>query len=120
MFEHWISELEKFTAEDRMILNITKNINSKANNQISLFTDLQLAAELGKTLLERNRELENELKQHQSTIDDQAQEIEVNILLTIIFFWNLIMVLSFSTVPSKEQDRSGGSQSSPPEFLRKT
>ncbi|XP_012275197.1 cerebellar degeneration-related protein 2-like isoform X2 [Orussus abietinus] len=38
--------------------------------------DLQLAAELGKTLLERNKELENSLKLHQSTIDEQAQEIE--------------------------------------------
>jgi len=38
--------------------------------------DLQLAAELGKTLLERNRELENSLKHQQAIIDDQAQEIE--------------------------------------------
>lgn len=40
--------------------------------------DLQLAAELGKTLLERNKELEISLKQHQNVIDDQAQEIEVS------------------------------------------
>ncbi|CAG9821922.1 unnamed protein product [Phaedon cochleariae] len=39
-------------------------------------TDLQLAAELGKTLLERNKELETALKQHQVIIEDQAQEIE--------------------------------------------
>lgn len=39
-------------------------------------TDLQLAAELGKTLLERNKELEVALKQHQNVIEDQAQEIE--------------------------------------------
>jgi hypothetical protein len=39
--------------------------------------DLQLAAELGKTLLERNKELEIALKQHQNVIEDQAQEIEV-------------------------------------------
>ncbi|XP_017875911.1 cerebellar degeneration-related protein 2-like isoform X2 [Ceratina calcarata] len=38
--------------------------------------DLQLAAELGKTLLERNKELENLLKAHESTIEEQAQEIE--------------------------------------------
>ena len=41
------------------------------------FPDLQLAAELGKTLLERNKELENSLKHQQAVIDDQAQEIEV-------------------------------------------
>ena len=41
------------------------------------FLDLQLAAELGKTLLERNKELENSLKHQQAVIDDQAQEIEV-------------------------------------------
>lgn len=39
-------------------------------------SDLQLAAELGKTLLERNKELETTLKHHQNVIDDQAQEIE--------------------------------------------
>ncbi|XP_023714411.1 uncharacterized protein LOC111868201 isoform X4 [Cryptotermes secundus] len=39
-------------------------------------SDLQLAAELGKTLLERNKELENSLKQHQNIIEDQTQEIE--------------------------------------------
>ncbi|XP_017774882.1 PREDICTED: cerebellar degeneration-related protein 2-like [Nicrophorus vespilloides] len=38
--------------------------------------DLQLAAELGKTLLERNKELESSLKQHQNVIEDQTQEIE--------------------------------------------
>uniref|UniRef100_A0A8D8YHE7 Cerebellar degeneration-related protein 2-like n=1 Tax=Cacopsylla melanoneura TaxID=428564 RepID=A0A8D8YHE7_9HEMI len=38
--------------------------------------DLQLAAELGKTLLERNKELETSLKQHQNVLEDQAQEIE--------------------------------------------
>lgn len=39
--------------------------------------DLQLAAELGKTLLERNKELEGSIKQQQIIIDDQSQEIEV-------------------------------------------
>ncbi len=39
--------------------------------------DLQLAAELGKTLLERNRELEQGLQQMYSTNREQLQEIEV-------------------------------------------
>ncbi|XP_055297106.1 cerebellar degeneration-related protein 2 isoform X2 [Sitodiplosis mosellana] len=38
--------------------------------------DLQLAAELGKTLLERNKELEGTIKNQQNIIDDQLQEIE--------------------------------------------
>ncbi|KAK7085067.1 hypothetical protein SK128_003546 [Halocaridina rubra] len=38
--------------------------------------DLQLAAELGKTLLERNRELESNIKQQHAVIEDQLQEIE--------------------------------------------
>jgi len=38
--------------------------------------DLQLAAELGKTLLERNKELEGTLKDQQAVIEDQSQEIE--------------------------------------------
>ena len=42
-----------------------------------MFTDLQLAAELGKTLLERNKELELSLKHQQSVIEDQNMEIEV-------------------------------------------
>lgn len=44
---------------------------------ILFFTDLQLAAELGKTLLERNKELEGTIKHQQNIIDDQVQEIEV-------------------------------------------
>jgi hypothetical protein len=59
-----------------------------------LFTDLQLAAELGKTLLERNKELENSLKQHQNVIEDQTQEIEVCVtdmhLLYLIITMNII------------------------------
>lgn len=50
-------------------LNLTK---------LLFFPDLQLAAELGKTLLERNKELETSLKQHQNIIEDQTQEIEVS------------------------------------------
>ncbi|XP_056286380.1 cerebellar degeneration-related protein 2-like [Pseudoliparis swirei] len=38
--------------------------------------DLQLAAELGKSLLERNRELEQGLQQMYSTNQEQLQEIE--------------------------------------------
>ncbi|XP_046802546.1 uncharacterized protein LOC111684866 isoform X2 [Lucilia cuprina] len=38
-------------------------------------TDLQLAAELGKTLLERNKELETLLKEHKHTVEEQEQEI---------------------------------------------
>ncbi|CAG7831338.1 unnamed protein product [Allacma fusca] len=40
--------------------------------------DLQVAAELGRTLLERNEELENDVKSQQAIIDDQAQEIEAD------------------------------------------
>ena len=49
------------------------------NNNI--VTDLQLAAELGKTLLERNKALELSLKHQQSVIDDQNMEIEVSFSL---------------------------------------
>jgi len=38
--------------------------------------DLQLAAELGNTLLERNKDLESTIKHHQAVIEDQIQEIE--------------------------------------------
>jgi hypothetical protein len=54
-----------------------------------LFADLQLAAELGKTLLERNKELENLLRAHQRKCEDQKQEIEVS---TIIYYINLLLI----------------------------
>lgn len=41
--------------------------------------DLHLAAELGKTLLERNKELEESLQQMYSTNEEQVQEIEVRL-----------------------------------------
>ncbi len=37
-----------------------------------------LAAELGKTMRERNRELVTSIKHHQAIIEDQGQEIEVS------------------------------------------
>ena len=42
-----------------------------------LCTDLHLAAELGKTLLERNHELEQALQQMYAANQEQQQEIEV-------------------------------------------
>jgi len=39
--------------------------------------DLHLAAELGKTLLERNKELEDSLQQMYITNEEQVQELEV-------------------------------------------
>ncbi|XP_015363402.1 PREDICTED: cerebellar degeneration-related protein 2 isoform X2 [Diuraphis noxia] len=51
--------------------SITNNGNSHCS-----FADLQLAAELGKTLLERNKELENNLRQQQNVVEDRNQEIE--------------------------------------------
>ncbi|XP_046457683.1 cerebellar degeneration-related protein 2-like isoform X1 [Daphnia pulex] len=38
--------------------------------------DVEAAAELGRTLLERNRELESTVRQQQAVIDDQTQEME--------------------------------------------
>lgn len=43
----------------------------------SCLLDLHLAAELGKTLLERNKELEDSLQQMYATNEEQVQEIEV-------------------------------------------
>ena len=43
-----------------------------------IITDLQLAAELGKALLERNRDLESQLIHAQQIDADQQLEIEVN------------------------------------------
>ncbi|XP_069973386.1 BICD family-like cargo adapter 1 [Penaeus vannamei] len=51
----------------------------------NVMEDLQLAAELGKTLLERNRELESNIKQQNAVIEDQLQEIEVGICFVFVF-----------------------------------
>lgn len=46
--------------------------------------DLQLAAELGKSLLERNRELEQGLRQMYSNNQEQLQEIEVKAPTSVV------------------------------------
>lgn len=47
------------------------------HSKIFVVLDLQLAAELGKTLLDRNTELEDSLQQMYTTNQEQLQEIEV-------------------------------------------
>lgn len=52
-----------------------------------VLTDLHLAAELGKTLLARNHELEQALQQMYSNNQEQLQEIEViNVWKELIVF----------------------------------
>ena len=70
------------------ILNLIKHfVTIFIGVPIIMFTDLQLAAELGKTLLERNKELETSLKNHQNVIEDQSQEIDVSLTVkTKMFF----------------------------------
>lgn len=54
---------------------------------LCVLTDLHLAAELGKTLLDRNHELEQALQQMYSTNQEQLQEIEViNVRKELISF----------------------------------
>lgn len=63
-----------------MIIDHSRNhpqLHFFAIKNLDFFSDLQLAAELGKTLLERNKDLEGTLKEHQAIIEDQSQEIEV-------------------------------------------
>lgn len=52
----------------------------------SLHADLHLAAELGKNLLEQNRDLEETLQQMYITNQEQIQEIEVLHIYLSIFF----------------------------------
>lgn len=49
----------------------------KLSFRFHVIIDLQLAAQLGKTLLERNKALELSLKQKQTVIEDQEHQIEV-------------------------------------------
>ncbi|EDS44393.1 conserved hypothetical protein [Culex quinquefasciatus] len=71
----------------------TVTLQCGATHVIGQLFDLQLAAELGKTLLERNKELESALKHHQNIIEDQAQEIEVSTSALVVKF-NLPVVTS--------------------------
>lgn len=90
-FEKLEKDIEKFTSVDERECNFTNfNLflvlftNWVINFELikyfvsSLLSDLQLAAELGKTLLERNKELETLLKEHKHTIEEQEQEIVVS------------------------------------------
>lgn len=70
--------------DERKACNTTQLINLCLFYLIKL--DLQLAAELGKTLLERNKELEGTIKNQQNIIDDQLQEIEVRRIKSLLFF----------------------------------
>lgn len=61
-------------------LGIPKLLSHHVSCHLVSSADLQLAAELGKSLLERNRELEQGLQQMYSTNQEQLQEIEVKCL----------------------------------------
>lgn len=73
--------------DERKACNTTRLIN------LCVFyffkSDLQLAAELGKTLLERNKELEGTIKNQQNIIDDQLQEIEVRRFKSLLFCFSI-------------------------------
>lgn len=57
-----------------------------------------MAAELGKTLLERNKELEQSLRNQQTVVDDQLQEIEVSNIFFGVYEW--VFELTTRTVHS--------------------
>lgn len=60
-----------------LVVNSVNQLLSMPYNLLCCVADLQLAAELGKTLLERNKELETNLRQQQNIVEDRNQEIEV-------------------------------------------
>ncbi|XP_011360210.2 cerebellar degeneration-related protein 2-like [Pteropus vampyrus] len=68
---HRIRRLSQKALKPRPVL-----IPSKPSCPLPLPLDLHLAAELGKTLLERNKELEESLQQMYATNEEQVQEIE--------------------------------------------
>uniref|UniRef100_A0A1B0G5R8 Cerebellar degeneration-related protein 2-like n=1 Tax=Glossina morsitans morsitans TaxID=37546 RepID=A0A1B0G5R8_GLOMM len=57
------------------MINASQLLENDIYNYNSIEDNLQLAAELGKTLLERNKELETLLKEYKHTIEEQEQEI---------------------------------------------
>lgn len=59
------------------MLLFVKNVALLILFSFLFFSDLELAAELGKALLEKNRELESQVNQLQNIIHDQTVEIQV-------------------------------------------
>lgn len=68
------------------------------------FPDLHLAAELGKTLLERNKELEDSLQQMYISNEEQVQEIEV--LKRTGYNWDVIINLNTQSTTWREQGKN--------------
>lgn len=56
---------------------------------------MEAAAELGRTLLERNRELESTVRQQQAVIDDQTQEMQV-IDTTLATMYKAVVFISMN------------------------
>lgn len=59
------------------VLWLLSHIACRSSHPLPFPPDLHLAAELGKTLLERNKELEASLQHMYATNEEQVQEIEV-------------------------------------------
>lgn len=59
------------------MLLFVKNVALLILFSFLFFSDLELAAELGKALLEKNRELESQVNHLQNIIHDQTVEIQV-------------------------------------------
>ncbi|UYV60508.1 hypothetical protein LAZ67_1001355 [Cordylochernes scorpioides] len=80
---HTSNKTQQFLQEmkDTLGLNFIRNsdipVKSPDASPLDFYGfDLQLAAELGKTLLERNQELETALLGHQALAEEQSKEIE--------------------------------------------
>lgn len=68
-----------------LLMSVLVSLSVSASMRLS---DLHLAAELGKTLLERNKELEDALQQMYINNEDQVQEIEVHLSFYAFFLFH--------------------------------
>ena len=57
---------------------------------VLFYTDLELAAEIGQNLLDRNKELEVLLKASQQYLEEQGKENEVSSWLCVVYLWTAV------------------------------
>ena len=83
----WIYNQKKKTKKKKKTIKSStlKPFSCRVYNEIFCIgmdcADVEAAAELGRTLLERNRDLESTIRHQQVVLDDQTQEMEVNLTL---------------------------------------
>lgn len=104
-FTNIINNCKKSNDIDSILLNYYEKVdlllfNKSANYCCNHISDLALAAELGKTLLERNQDLQTNIFNLEQVIAEKNIEIQVNLFFTVkgslIFIFFIIVLMNNS------------------------